>query len=100
MKKSSLWQLIRSTPLGAWRNLLNKFRLYKALFFAATTPLHVKGLMVFSALYLLMPLDFIPDTIPLLGVMDDLAIIGIILSYADQFITTEIRQQVESQTKP
>lgn len=99
MKKSSLWQLIRTTPLGAWRNLLTKFRLYKALFFAATTPLHVKGLMVFSVLYLLMPLDFIPDTIPLLGVMDDIAIISIVLSYADQFITAEIRQQVESSPK-
>lgn len=98
MKKSSLWQLIRTTPIGAWRNLLTKFRLYKALLFATTTPLHAKGLMVFSALYLLMPLDLIPDTIPLLGVMDDIAIIGIILSYADQFITAEIRQQVESQT--
>jgi hypothetical protein len=30
--------------------------------------------------------------------MDDIAIIGIILSYADQFITDELRQQVESQT--
>jgi uncharacterized membrane protein YkvA (DUF1232 family) len=99
MKKNTLWQLIRTTPLGAWRNLLTKFRIYKALLFATTTPLHVKGLMVFSVLYLLMPLDFIPDTIPLLGVMDDLAIIGIILSYADQFITAEIRQQVESSPK-
>lgn len=99
MKKNTLWQLIRTTPLGAWRKLVNKFRLYKALFFATTTPLHVKGLIVFSLLYLLMPLDVIPDTIPLLGVMDDLAIIGIILSYADQFITTEIRQQVESAPK-
>lgn len=98
MKKSSLWQLIRTTPLGAWRNLRTKLRIYKALLFANSTPLHVKGLMLFSAFYLLMPLDLIPDTIPLLGVMDDLAIIGIILSYAEQFITDEIRQQVESQT--
>jgi len=63
------------------------------LLVANTTPLHVKALLVFSALYLLMPLDFIPDTIPLLGVMDDIAIVGIILSYADQFITAEMRQQ-------
>lgn len=98
MKKSSLWQMIRTTPVGAWRSLLIKFRLYKALLCATTTPRHVKGLMIFSLFYLIMPIDFIPDTIPLLGVMDDIAIIAIILNYADQFITDEIRQQVESAT--
>ena len=96
MKKSSLWQFLSNTPISAWRHLIQKARLYKELFLCPTTPWLVKTLMVIAVLYLLMPIDLIPDTIPILGLTDDFAIIGLILSYADRFITDEMRDKIDN----
>lgn len=90
-KKPLLWQLITTTPLTAWHYVVTKVRLYLALFSSTTTPWHVKGLMVLALLYLLLPVDFIPDTLPIVGVMDDFAVLTLIFSYADGFITDEMR---------
>ena len=50
-------------------------------FLAPETPLHLKALMLLVPLYLLSPLDLIPDVVPVLGWLDDLIIVplGILL---------------------
>lgn len=50
-------------------------------FLAPGTPVWLKGLMLLVPLYLLSPLDFIPDTIPLLGWLDDLVVIPLLVSW-------------------
>jgi len=50
-------------------------------FLAPTTPVWLKGLMLLVPLYLLSPLDFIPDAIPLLGWLDDLVVIPLLVSW-------------------
>ena len=94
MKKIFLWQLIKSTPLSAWRYAVTRVRLYALLLRDPATPLHVKGLMVVAAAYLLSPADFTPDYVPILGLMDDFAILGVILSYTDRYITDEMRARI------
>ena len=39
------------------------------------TPKAVKGLFAVAVLYLISPVDLIPDTIPFLGMMDDAVIV-------------------------
>ena len=56
---SSLWAIIHSDTL----TLPEKFIAYGALF------------------YLLTPIDFIPDTIPFLGLADDFAVLGLAAAY-------------------
>ena len=56
---SSLWTIIHSDTL----TLPEKFIAYGALF------------------YLLTPIDFIPDTIPFLGLADDFAVLGLAAAY-------------------
>ena len=94
MKNNLLWRLFTTTPVNAWRYVWHRVLLYKALFLHSHTPLHVKVLMVVAVLYLLMPLDIIPDTIPLLGITDDMAVIWLISSYAEGFISDELREEV------
>lgn len=94
MKKTFLWKLITSTPISAWRYAVMRIRLYAQLLRSAATPWHVKGLMAVAGLYLLSPVDFIPDTVPILGLLDDFALLGLILSYADRFITDEMRAKI------
>ena len=39
------------------------------------TPRRVKGLLALAILYLVSPIDLIPDTIPLVGILDDAVIV-------------------------
>jgi len=95
MKRSLLWRLISTTPITAWRYVVGKVRLYLELFRAPSTPWHVKVVMVGALVYLLLPLDIIPDYIPIVGVLDDFAVLGLILSYADRFITDDMRAKLD-----
>ncbi len=50
-------------------------------FFAAETPLHLKFLMLLVPLYLVSPLDIIPDFIPVAGWLDDAIVIPLLVSW-------------------
>lgn len=50
-------------------------------FLDSTTPLHLKALMLLVPLYLIVPLDLIPDFIPLAGWLDDVVVIPLLVSW-------------------
>jgi uncharacterized membrane protein YkvA (DUF1232 family) len=50
-------------------------------FLAPHTPLHLKALMLLVPLYLISPVDFIPDVIPVLGWLDDIVVIPLLVSW-------------------
>jgi len=55
-------------------------QLWKA-FFAPETPFYLKAATLFTAFYLLNPLDIIPDVIPVLGWVDDLILVPLMVSW-------------------
>jgi uncharacterized membrane protein YkvA (DUF1232 family) len=59
-----------------WTDLMLLWR----AFMAPETPLWLKALMLLVPGYLLFPLDFIPDFIPLAGWLDDAVIIPLLVS--------------------
>ena len=65
--KQRLWQRIES-----WARLL----------FSKETPLRAKVIIAFAIVYLLSPLDFIPDWITGLGLLDDLTIVSLLVAWA------------------
>jgi uncharacterized membrane protein YkvA (DUF1232 family) len=45
------------------------------------TPMHLKALMLLVPLYLLSPIDLIPDFIPIAGWLDDLVVVPMLVSW-------------------
>jgi uncharacterized membrane protein YkvA (DUF1232 family) len=64
------WQMIKHT---------------KAVFLSPTTPLPVKVVLVLGLFYILSPYDLIPEWVPVLGVMDDLALAALLIAWANSF---------------
>ncbi len=66
----SRWQIFR-----ALIHLPTLVRLYWRLFRDARVPLWPKALLVAGLGYVVLPFDFIPDMIPIVGEIDDLVIV-------------------------
>jgi uncharacterized membrane protein YkvA (DUF1232 family) len=58
-------------------------------FLAQETPLWLKGLMLIVPLYLISPLDIIPDFIPLAGWLDDMVVIPLLVSWIVSLLPQE-----------
>ena len=50
-------------------------------FWHPETPLYLKGATLFAALYLVSPIDLIPDFIPFAGWIDDLILVPLMVSW-------------------
>lgn len=61
--------------VGFWIGLVNTFRLAWLLFFDKRVPFLTKLIPIFVLLYILSPIDFVFDVIPIFGQVDDLAIL-------------------------
>nr|WP_320116205.1 YkvA family protein [uncultured Desulfuromonas sp.] len=85
------------SDLSSLLRLKRRILEYVAVVRSPQTPVHVKFLAVAAGLYLLMPVDLIPDMIPVLGLTDDAALIGLFLSYLNRFITEDIKRSVDQQ---
>lgn len=72
-----------SPQVGVFKGLVNRGRLVLHLIRDGRVPIYLKIVPFLGALYILSPLDFIPDIAPVLGQLDDL---GIILVSVELFI--------------
>ena len=57
----------------------------KLVFLSPTTPLYVKIVLAAGLLYAISPYDLIPEWVPVLGVMDDLALAALLIAWANSF---------------
>ena len=62
----------------------------------AATPTHVKALLVLAVLYLISPIDFVPDAIPILGWLDDVGIVAALLTAAQKLLPPAVWQAVRA----
>lgn len=69
MKSASAFSVLRH-PRALVRFLVDK-----------DAPLAPRLLALFAVLYVLSPIDAIPDAIPLLGWLDDVGVIGLVLAW-------------------
>lgn len=72
------------TPqVGTLKALINRARLVWHLLRDPRVPVYLKALPIAAALYVVSPIDFVPDIAPLLGQLDDL---GVLLVGIESFV--------------
>jgi uncharacterized membrane protein YkvA (DUF1232 family) len=62
----------------------------------AATPTRVKAMLLLAVLYVLSPIDLIPDVVPILGWLDDIGVVVILLSVAQKMLPPEVWQAVRA----
>lgn len=93
---SGKWQQYAAIPMNALRFIVEHFLLAKELLFHRDTPVHIKLLLMGLVVYIISPVDFIPDMIPLLGITDDVALLVMGWNYAERFVTPQMRANVDA----
>jgi hypothetical protein len=58
------------------------------------TPMRVKIVIVLTGLYLLNPIDLIPDFIPVIGHLDDIVILSLAVRYIKRHTDFDVRKIV------
>ena len=72
-----------------------KLRYYFLILFDRQTPWYVKLILTVGILYILVPVDFLSDTIPLFGWLDDLAIASFVVALALRLVPKEVMDRVK-----
>ncbi|MBO6203168.1 MAG: DUF1232 domain-containing protein, partial [Selenomonas sp.] len=57
------------------------------------TPRNVKGLLIAAILYLVSPIDLIPDAVPLAGIIDDAVIVPAVVMGLTNMLPAHVRYQ-------
>jgi uncharacterized membrane protein YkvA (DUF1232 family) len=76
-------------------SFLQKLRYYFLILFDRQTPWYVKLVMTVGLLYILVPVDFLSDAIPIFGWLDDLAIASFIVALALRLVPKEVMDRVK-----
>lgn len=76
-------------------SFFQRLRYYFLILFDRQTPWHVKLILAVGLLYILIPLDFLADTILLFGWLDDLAIASFIVALALRLVPQEVMSRVK-----
>jgi uncharacterized membrane protein YkvA (DUF1232 family) len=72
-----------------------KLKYYFLILFDRQTPWYVKLILTVGILYILVPVDFLSDTIPLFGWLDDLAIASFVVALALRLVPKEVMDRVK-----
>ena len=59
-------------------------------------PTHVKAVIIGALGYFIVPFDMVPDILPLLGVLDDLAVLLVAYRYIEEYITSAHRESARA----
>ena len=81
IKKETLFKMNKGPIKGVWGKVINLFNIMRD----PKTDLTVKAMAVGALAYLILPLDVIPDFIPIAGLTDDVGIILYALSQISKY---------------
>ncbi|MDR0703365.1 MAG: DUF1232 domain-containing protein [Planctomycetaceae bacterium] len=74
--EKSFWQKIKGTVHKLGGKFLEETLMLYYTLLSPETPLHVKAIIIGALGYFISPIDVIPDVLPLVGYVDDAAVIA------------------------
>ena len=83
-----------ATILPVFRRLRTAWRIYRIALSDKRTPFAAKALPWMGLLYLISPIDLVPDVLPVIGQMDDVTILVIFLLWAFRLIPKDLKRNV------
>ncbi|NQU44967.1 DUF1232 domain-containing protein [bacterium] len=84
----------------SFQRLRGKIRFLHRLLRHPRTPWISRAFVVLTLLYLISPLDLIPDWIPILGILDDLVIVPLLLWLAIRLAPDDVVQECRQEAAP
>lgn len=87
---SGFWNKVKKLGKKVLKPALQLYYVMKE----SSTPLDTKGLIIGALGYLILPIDLIPDFIPVAGYTDDLAALLAVVKMCNEHITPEIERKV------
>lgn len=100
MPDLSIHQLFsKLRQIRGMQELLEKAVLLYVLLTDADMPTWVKGIVIAALLYLIDPLDAVPDALPLIGFLDDLSVMIAALKVVSDQVKPHHKNQAKSLIK-
>lgn len=84
---------------SALRRVRTELSYYRALAADGATPAVSRWLLGLAIIYLVSPVDLIPDWIPVLGQLDDLLIVPLLVWMAVRCVPLEVRLRVREEVR-
>lgn len=88
--ESKLWKKLNKVALRVGMKVVYPVVLLYYLFKSKDVPLRAKSLITGALTYFIMPLDGLPDFLPILGYTDDLSLLIATLSQMKKYVNPEI----------
>ncbi|HMN70158.1 MAG TPA: YkvA family protein [Bdellovibrionales bacterium] len=98
MTESRIWLRLEKIAKVAGREALTMALTLWYCMTDARTPGHVKALMLGDLIYLISPIDAIPDFLPLVGYSDDIGLMAATIAALATHIRKEHREQALAKT--
>jgi uncharacterized membrane protein YkvA (DUF1232 family) len=85
-----MWKLA-----GLWFSFKKEILMVWAMLRSPAAPLSSKIIAVLGLLYIVMPVDFVPDFIPILGWIDDGVMTYFLIKLAFKFLPAELHESLK-----
>lgn len=97
--ESGLWSKITNVAKKAGQKVIYTVLLLYYVLISPDVPLKYKSIIVGALGYFILPVDLVPDFIPVVGYTDDLAALAAVLKTVADCLTPEIEAQAEAKMK-
>jgi uncharacterized membrane protein YkvA (DUF1232 family) len=94
--ESRFWGKVGALPRNTGRAILEKGITLFVILSDTQTPAWARLLIVGVLGYFICPLDLVPDVVPVLGYVDDLAVMTLLAVEMDRFLTPAMRKRVQN----
>ena len=97
--ESKLWAKIRNCAQKLGKETVRKILLLYYLMMDPSTPWKYKTMIAGALGYLILPVDLIPDAIPVVGFTDDVGALVMVLKTVSENINPEIEAKADAKIK-